>query len=172
MGGLTFWNQSWSFMLMIRIILVGLTAVTTFSLVCAYIMPRVPTHTSHWVIPVVIQQRTHLPMWAVQACQSRTAPGRRASWAIWQAAFGVCITYWRACLRGTNRLLPQQPRAAHSLVQVLMPTVWAVQYNYDFNFGKQWPQDNNWEKKCYATLCFVSNEFLIYLFFPSGNQMI
>lgn len=91
------------------------------TVICTFVIPRAPIHTSLWATPAVTQQLTHPPTWAAPACQPRTAPGRRASWAIWQAAFGVCTTCWRACPRGTNRLLPLQPRAAPSLVQVLSP---------------------------------------------------
>ncbi len=90
------------------------------SVICTFVIPRAPIHTSHWATPVVTRQLTHRPMWAAQACQPRTAPGRRVSWAIWRAASAVCTTCWRECPRGTNRLPPPQPRAAPSLAQVLV----------------------------------------------------
>lgn len=88
------------------------------NIICTFVTPRAPIHTSRWATLAVTRRLTHRPMWAAQACQLRTAPGRRASWVIWQAAFGVCTTCWRACLRGTSRLPPPQPRAAPSLAQV------------------------------------------------------
>lgn len=86
--------------------------------ICTFVIPRARIPTSRWATPAVTLQLIHPPTWAVEACRPRTARGRRVSWAIWRAAFGVCTTCWRARLRGTRRLQPQPPRAVPSLAQV------------------------------------------------------
>lgn len=88
------------------------------SAVCAFVTPRARIPTSRWATPAGTQRLTHQPTCAVEACRPRTAPGRRASWAIWRAAFGVCTTCWRARLRGTTHLPLLPLKAAPSLAQV------------------------------------------------------